>query len=354
MRGESRRYGRPLWSSASQNADAVLAAAPALRPSLADIPIFASPLLDSPHQAVFYPLGFPVRILANSPVILHAAQQSWGSYRKMFPCPPLELRIGVKPARPNSALPPVPTHSLRGNLLMNSADVDNFIVANLRTGRALGWVTENAAASQLYFRYHFLEGTVLSMISALRAVAVHGACLLVDDTGILLCGDSGAGKSTLAYAGARSGWTYISDDASYLLLDRDDSVVVGNCYKIRFRPSAVALFPEIDGRAVTPRAIGKPSIEVQTSEWPTITTTTSAEVSLIVFLNRKSPCNEVVRLSPSDMIPWFLQHILASPSSRQAQQDAIARLLTAQIYELRYHELSWAIQRINRIVRDGR
>jgi serine kinase of HPr protein (carbohydrate metabolism regulator) len=236
---------------------------------------------------------------------------------------------------------------------LNSADTDNFTIANLRTGRALGWVTETTAASQLYFRHHFLEGAVLSMIAALRAVAVHGACLLVDRTGILLCGDSGAGKSTLAYAGARSGWTYVSDDATNVLLDRDDSFVVGNCHKVRFRPSAVALFPEIDGRPITPRAAGKPSIEVQTSEWPEITTSHSAEVGLIIFLNRGEPRQEVARLSPSDVIPWFVQHILPSPSSRAAQQDAVARLLTAPIYELRYQDLRWAIQRVNQLVRDG-
>lgn len=337
--------------------DAAFAGRPVLESTPEDIPRsrrYASPLLESPYQAVFYPLGFPIRILSNSPSILHAADQSWGSFKPIFQYPPLELRIGVKSARTDGALPPSPTYRLRDNLMMNSADADNFTVANLRTGRALGWVTETTAASPQYLRYHFLEGVALSMISALRAVAVHGACVLVNGAGILLCGDSGAGKSTLAYAGARSGWTYINDDASYLLLDRDDTLVVGNYNKIRFRPSAAILFPEIEGRPITPRAAGKPSIEVQTSEFPEIATASSAVINQVIFLNRDSTQNEVVRLSPSDVRPWFLQHLLANPASRKTHEDAISRLLTGQIFELRYQDLNWAIQRVNQLSSEGR
>jgi hypothetical protein len=313
----------------------------------------SSQLLESSHQAVFYPLGFPVRVLSNSPAILHAAQQSWGSFRPAFSHPPLELRLAVKYAASGS-LPPVPTHSLRGNLLINSADTDNFIIANLSTGHALGWVTEATAASPLYLRYYFLEGSVLSMISARRAVAVHGACLLIENKGILLCGDSGAGKSTLAYAGARAGWTYVSDDASYLLLDHEDALVVGNYLKIRFRPTAADLFPEIDGRPITPRAAGKPSVEVQTSEWPEIATAPLAKVSQIIFLNRKHQHDEVIRLSGTDVMPWFMQHLLPNTSARKAQESAISRLLESEILELRYRDLAWAIQRVNQISSEQR
>ncbi len=346
-------------SAASRLIDAQSLAEPALCASLVDdLPLprhYAAPLLESSFQAVFYPLGFPIRILSNSSAILHAAQQSWGSAQPAFQYPPLCLRIGVKKgAGSDGILPPEPVHSLRGNLLVNSADPDNFVVANLKNGCALGWVTEATAASPLYLRYHFLEGIALSMISALRAVAVHGACLQVENRGVLLCGDSGAGKSTLAYAGARSGWTYISDDASYLLLDQDDSLVVGNSSRIRFRPSAARLFPEIDGRPVTPRAAGKPSIEVHTSEWPEIATAPSARIGQIVFLNRKRATHEVARLSPSQVMPWFMQHVLLSTSSRTVQEKAISRLLKADIFELRYQDLNWAIQRVNQIAREGR
>jgi hypothetical protein len=307
------------------------------------------------HQAIYYPLGFPLRVVSNSARILDAAEESWSCFKPMFQSEPLELQIGVKKNRGlDELLPPEPVDSLIGNLLVNSADADNFFVVNLAKGRTIGWVTEAAACSQLYLRYFYLEAAALAMISTLRAVPVHGACVLVRNTGILLCGDSGVGKSTLAYAGARSGWTYLSDDASYVLLDSEDSTVVGNCHKIRFRPSATELFPEVEGRPVTPRAFGKPSIEVRMSEWPEICTTPVATVSQIIFLNRTNAQQELVSLSPSEVTPWFMRHVLPTTSLRTTPEATLSRLLKSTIHELRYCDLTWAIERINQLAEQGR
>jgi hypothetical protein len=307
------------------------------------------------HRAIYYPLGFPVQVISNSRAILYAAEQSWGCFQAMFHARPLELQIGVRRNRGlDENLPPAPVHSLKGNLLRNTADADNFFVANLAKGHAVGWVTETTAASPLYLRYSFLEAAALSMISTLRAVAVHGACVLVRDRGILLCGDSGAGKSTLAYAGARAGWTYVSDDASYLRLDSEDPVVVGNCHKIRFRPSASELFPEIHGRTLTPRSVGKPSIEVCMSEWPEIHTAVAATVRHIVFLNRGGGQPDLVSLLPSSVLPWFKQQVLTTPGSHRIQDAALSRLLKSEVHELRYRDMPWAIERINQLAEEGR
>ena len=105
-------------------------------------------------------------------------------------------------------------------------------------------------------------------------------------SGVLLCGDSGAGKSTLSYACARSGWTYVTDDCSFLLNSGTKRLVTGNCHQVRFRPSAAEFFPEVRGLEITPRAVGKPSIELPTAPMKHITLAQSAKVDFIVFLNR--------------------------------------------------------------------
>src|SRR5262252_2764165 len=51
---------------------------------------------DFTYQGTYYPLGFAVRVTSNSDAILHAAQQSWGSLKPMFPHDPLEIRLGVR------------------------------------------------------------------------------------------------------------------------------------------------------------------------------------------------------------------------------------------------------------------
>ncbi len=149
-------------------------------------------------------------------------------------------------------------------------------------------MTSAAVNNRIYFRYNFLEKAVYLLLGASVVTDMHAACVSKNGKGILLIGDSGAGKSTLAYACARAGWTYTSDDTSYLINDSKPPRVIGHSHRARFRPSAKELFPELEHFGLTPRIEGKPSIEVSTSELPIASTSPEATVDLIVYLNRDS------------------------------------------------------------------
>lgn len=307
-------------------------------------------------ESMYFPVGYPVRVLSNCPQVLEAAAQSWGSFHPVFHRAPLEILLEVKlNSAKNHMLPPAPVHTLNGSLLVEFADHDNYFISDLKNGRALARVTEATVLSSEYFRYFFLEAATLSMIASLRAVGIHAACVTVEGKGILLCGDAGDGKSTLSFGGSRSGWTYVTDDATYLPMDREDRLVVGNCNKVRFRPSSAELFPELAGRSITPRAAGKPSIEIAMAEWPEISTSCTTAVDYLLFLNRRQiETQELVPLRPSTVWPWFTQYFLRSTrESWLGQEAAISRLLSAHIFELRYHDLTWAIHRINQLAMKG-
>jgi hypothetical protein len=306
-------------------------------------------------EMMYFPLGFPVRIVTNYASVLAAADRSWSSFMPVFHRAPLEILVEVR-QNPVAIplLPPAPKYSLKGHLMLQEADAHNFIVADLRVGRAIGRVTEMTARSLSYLRYHFLEGTALAMLATLHCIPIHGACVRIAGKGILICGDSGDGKSTLSFAGARAGWTYVSDDVTYLPIERNDRLVVGNCYQVRFRPSAAQLFPELARRRITPRASGKPSIEVSTSEWPDISCANAASVDAIVFLNRRSADEQqLLPLQASTVWEWFKQHLILRDDSSEIQEAALARLLTASLFELRYRDLPWGIDRLQRLAENG-
>jgi len=322
-------------------------------------PTEADPVLSNaslPLRALHFPLGFPLEIATNSPAVLAAAQQSWGSFRPMFSCPPLTLRIGVTRNTLDSPdIPPMPVCRIQENLLSNIADAHNFVVCNLNSGFSFGWVTQETAESSLYLKYHILEAAALSMVSALRAAPLHAACVVPFGHGMLLCGDSGAGKSSLSFAGARSGWTFVSDDASYLPFDRQDRMVLGNCHQIRLRDSGVQLFPELEGRLITPRATGKPSIEIPTADLPDFLTAESAIVKSVIFLNRRNvETPGLFPFSREAALSWFNQFPFKTTASYPAQEAAIRNLLDVEIYELRYTDLDWAIQRLETLALAGR
>src|SRR3954453_558250 len=106
------------------------------------------------HEAVFFPLGYPVRVISNSHRVLDAAAQSWSSFGAEFPDKPVEILLEVR-TQPGSsdALPPGPGHIVNDSLLFVVADGDNFFIADLKTGRAMGRVTPAAVACSRYLRY---------------------------------------------------------------------------------------------------------------------------------------------------------------------------------------------------------
>ena len=320
-------------------------------------PTLLDPLLcdvELPFRGIYHPRGFTVEITTNSPEVLAGARESWGQFQQQFPEPPLQLRVGVM-GTGNGVCPPIPTCRVWRSLMLNLADAENYAVCDLRRGFAFCWLTQAAAENTPYVRYNFLEHCVLSLLTQMYLVPLHGACVRFRDRGVLLCGDSGAGKSSLAYACARRGWTFIADDASELIRERDEPIVLGNPHQIRFREAGVELFPELGLETPTPRATGELAIELATSKAPEIATALTSSVDYVVFLNRRDsdpPC--LMPLSNQAALPWFEQVICYGEEEvRRAQKASLHKLLEKPTLELRYRDLDWAVDRLEALVREG-
>jgi hypothetical protein len=311
--------------------------------------------VEMPLRARLFPFGFPIEITTNSEEILKAASESWKNFQQRFDTPPLKLKLGVTADPTDSrALPPAPLCRVQGDTMLHIADQYNFVSCDLRQGIAFGWVTEETTKSHLYLRYFLLEAAIYCMMATTRVVVLHAACITSNGYGMLLCGDSGAGKSSLAFAGARSGWTFTCDDASYLLMGRKDNMVVGNCHQFRLRDSGPQLFPELEGRSITPRAAGKPSIEIPTIELDGINTSVSATVQAIVFLNRRNVTkSELVPSSKTAARRWADPSNYTKAIAPAEHGTAVDNLFNLPVYELRYTELDWAIDRLNQLATQG-
>ena len=302
----------------------------------------------------FFPMGFPVVVETNREEILDAAEASWQSFSKLFETAPVRIRCGVRQGR-SAECPPAPEYHTQDHRVSVVADAENFAVADIVKQTAEIWLTENAVAHPSYVRYFFLEAAALINISTSHAVAVHAACIARNGAGILLCGDSGAGKTSLAYAAARAGWTYITDDASWIVNGRTDRLVVGKYTQLRFRPSALTLFSELDGRNVIQRAqTGKPSIEVATQPLRNISTSPVAHARHIVFLNRQDVRRqELVRYSKPLARKFMLSNLCSLPEQRKLQTETVDTLLEDGAFELRYSDLDWAIERLSLLADKG-
>ena len=303
---------------------------------------------------MFYPFGFPAEVRTNSTEVLQVMDELWGNFEKQYDTEPIVSEVHVVDDDDSDECPPTPAYRFIMPLMLGVADRNNYTIVDLERNRAQIVLSHAALKHKLYAAY-FLLGTPGCLITTRYTTPVHAGCVALNGRGVLLCGDSGMGKSTLSYACARAGWTYISDDASLLVNGREDRLVIGDCHRVRFRPTAAELFPEIQGLDLTPRATGKPSIELPTAPMQHIASSQSTPVDFIVFLNRHSGGSPELLPYYKDVARYAMQQTLFGlPETRAEQYQAIERLLNLGVFELRYTDLDWAINRLERLVREGR
>jgi len=306
--------------------------------------------MELPLRATFYPLGYPVEILTNDADVLVAANESFDHTHFRRDSVSLQIRVGVSDGV-SSECPPEPTRREYNHLYSLVADPQNQALLDLKTCTSFVWLTKAAVENRLYLRYNFLEKAVYLLLGASVVTDLHAACISKNGKGILLCGDSGAGKSTLSYACARAGWTYTSDDTSYLINDCNSPRVIGHSHRVRFRPEAKVLFPELLEYPLTPRLEGKPSIELPISALPVVRTQSETTVDSIVYLRRHpSATLGLLRLPPGTATERACRELYSAGEIRQRHERILERFTNIPTYELQYCSLSDAIQLLDSLV----
>ncbi len=301
-----------------------------------------------PLQGTFHPAGFLLRIRTNSQHVLDAATESWGDYpEQLHSDDALEFRVVVQDVpQSGGVLCGVPRHRVQGHLCSVVSDADNFASLDLTALQAAIYISQRTAEDHAWLRWSFVESLAYLLLAQRSVVPVHAACVARNGSGILLCGASEAGKSTLAYACAREGWTYLSDDAVFLLPDSIAPVAIGRHRQVRFRPDAPRLFPELEPFASRLRPNGKMAIEVPVRELTHVHAAASTTLTHVVLLDRNESAGAAMQPVPSQAL---LDRMLADIPSYGAEVDAmhersIARLLTLPTLRLRYSSLEGALQ----------
>lgn len=301
---------------------------------------------DLPLNAVHYPLGFPTSLTTNSPSVLAAAEKSWAPFPSLFNEPPLDIRIAVTAGAPTTHTPP--TIRGRDHLVTLVADSNNFAVCDHSARSGFCWASSSVVEDQSYFRWHFLEAMVYLLLTQLHLTPVHGAFVSRNGTGVLLCGAAGSGKSTLSLACARAGWTFLSDDTSYLLRRSkagQENLVLGKPHELRIREDVADLFPELSGQEPAVTANGKRAIEVTTAELPNMTVGFRHTADALVFLERDG--TKLAGLSPvseASAVDRLCAEIAFLGSEiRHEQMASLERLATKSTFTLRYSTLDSAV-----------
>jgi hypothetical protein len=102
-------------------------------------------------------------------------------------------------------------------LLCGVVDAANFAVVCPETRSGLVSVSRGLLRFPYHARYELLEFAVFTLASRAQMLApLHGGCIGLKGSGLLLLGDSGAGKSTLALQCMRQGLDLLAEDAVFV------------------------------------------------------------------------------------------------------------------------------------------
>ncbi|HLN03019.1 MAG TPA: hypothetical protein VK335_27265 [Bryobacteraceae bacterium] len=302
------------------------------------------------HEGEYHPLGFSLHVATNSPLVLRAAEEIWGKSKRLFPHASLEMRVVVAGEQSASPLND-PVYRAQQNLFVVAVDNQNFGVCDLERGRIFAWMTP-AAVTDPFYCLQLLEWMVYFTIDHLYVAIIHAACVARNGRGLLLCGRSGAGKSCLTYACVKSGWTLVADDFCAPIRGRNDRMVIGKAERIRFRPEAASLFPELAQLPIIPAPNRKPTLELRASDIPGVQTSVKCFAESTAFLERNGtdaanvssiPIEEALARIESDQPRWN------SPVADE-QREARLAILSRGAYVLRYGDFAGAIHQLNLLI----
>jgi len=308
---------------------------------------------DLPLRRTFFPLGYPLQLETNSRDVILAAEECWGANEQLFQEDPVRISLGVAEGG-TEAPAPLAVIRAREHLMSVISDPANFLLCDFERSFAFGWVTPGTAADRALLRYQFLMAGAIALVQQRAFAPLHGALVMRNGSGVMLCGDSHAGKSTLAFACARAGWRYVTDDGAFLVRSRDDRFAVGDPHSIRFRPDASGLFPELARHAPAVRPNGKIALEIYTRGLD-LETASGCIIDHVVFLEREPRRLVCLDQYPHDRaLDYWSQYTQLGPEEvRAAQRHCHELLLHAGIWRMRYSHLDDAVARLEHLADQG-
>ena len=186
--------------------------------------------------------GSTCEVNANSASVVQGLK-TWLTPEQVTGDASFSLRVVVTPGRRSDS---VPHFRGRKHIVVALFGAENVFTFDLWRHSITAVVTPDVATDHAFWDRVLLPIAMGILGPAFGVVPVHSACLVADGDGLLIAGESGAGKSTLSVALAQQGLRFVSDDWTYLCLNRGGLVAHGLSVPAKLLPDAVSYLPFLE------------------------------------------------------------------------------------------------------------
>ena len=241
---------------------------------------------DLPLRAQFLVAGSVWDVASNSPDILQTLKEVFGPARGNC-CPDLTLRFEVDFTADDAVRWRQPHFRALDHLYYATYGPCDSMLMDQLDRRVIGAFSPSFARDRSYWKSGVLP-VLLGIASACVGVTpLHCGCAVKNGEGLLLCGESGAGKSTLAVALSLNGFSYLSDDCTYVSRSAAGMRAWGVPAPVKLLPDAVSFFPSLRSQTLSLSLNGELAFEVDPSEVFGLSLASSCNPRWLVFLERK-------------------------------------------------------------------
>lgn len=293
-----------------------------------------------PFDSKFHVAGSIWAVSTNSQDILAAIGQSFVAVDELTTQPDLSVRLSVEADIDAGRWRQPYFRALDHLFFARYGPRDTMVIDQLRK-RVIGAVSSGTARDHGYWRRVLLP-TLLGIVSVSVGVTpVHCACLARNELGLLICGPSGVGKSTLAVFLSMAGFSYVSDDCTYVSRSPSGLLAWGLPTAIKLLPDSRRYFHPLRDREPEMSLNGELALEADPETTFGVRRSSCCKPRWLIFLERNghksasfhqvSSQDAALRLtSELEMLPESIAH------QRERQLATIRDLSTQECWVLKH------------------
>jgi hypothetical protein len=248
-----------------------------------------------PLGARFFVAGSIWDLKSNSHEILHAMRETFDQVDSEQGHPDLHVRFHVDFAVENANLWTESRFRALDHLYYATYGPCDSMVVDQMGRRVIGGFSPAVASDLSYWKQTILPVLLGIASASIGVTPVHCACVVKGESGLLLAGESGSGKSTLALSLSLNGFSYLSDDCTYLSRTSTGIRGWGLPTPVKLLPDAVSYFPELVSLKPALSLNGELALTVDPTEIFNVRRCVSCNPRWLVFLERKVDSRPVIK-----------------------------------------------------------